>query len=340
MRNLTLALVLASAIAAASPAVAQDADREGWTRRAERGEPRERAVRDATGLDVQMSRRAPQQPASDVAQASPQRSRQDWGGGEWQGRNRGQAPVAVPQAQAQPQAPRGNWDGNRSWQGRRNGDGVANVPRPVPQPRADSGSRDANGNGRGWNRGENEARRDDGRWQGRQGNEGWRGRPPVVQPDVRRDGRDWNDDRRRADGGDNRGWRRGDDGRWGRHADNQGHDDRRWNGNDGRNHDNWNRSWRNDRRYDWKGYRNQYRDRFRAPRYYNPYGWNYGYQRFGSGIYLESLFYGRNYWISDPWTYRLPTAPYGYRWVRYFDDVLLVDVRSGYVVDVIHDFFW
>jgi hypothetical protein len=26
--------------------------------------------------------------------------------------------------------------------------------------------------------------------------------------------------------------------------------------------------------------------------------------------------------------------------VRYYDDVLLIDVRNGYVVDVIHDFFW
>ena len=29
-----------------------------------------------------------------------------------------------------------------------------------------------------------------------------------------------------------------------------------------------------------------------------------------------------------------------YRWVRYYDDVLLVDVYSGEVVDVIYDFFW
>jgi hypothetical protein len=28
------------------------------------------------------------------------------------------------------------------------------------------------------------------------------------------------------------------------------------------------------------------------------------------------------------------------RWIRYYDDALLVDIRDGYVVDVIHDFFW
>jgi hypothetical protein len=36
-----------------------------------------------------------------------------------------------------------------------------------------------------------------------------------------------------------------------------------------------------------------------------------------------------------------PAAAYpGTRWVRYYDDVLLVDVYTGEVVDVIHDFFW
>ncbi|WP_342449817.1 RcnB family protein [Sphingomonas jejuensis] len=36
----------------------------------------------------------------------------------------------------------------------------------------------------------------------------------------------------------------------------------------------------------------------------------------------------------------MPPAYGSYRWVRYYDDALLVDVRSGYVVDVIYDFFW
>jgi Ni/Co efflux regulator RcnB len=55
---------------------------------------------------------------------------------------------------------------------------------------------------------------------------------------------------------------------------------------------------------------------------------------------LDRLFWGRNYWLNDPYQYRLPPAPYGYVWVRYYDDVLLVDTYNGRVVDVIHDFFW
>lgn len=52
------------------------------------------------------------------------------------------------------------------------------------------------------------------------------------------------------------------------------------------------------------------------------------------------MFYSSRYWIDDPWQYRLPDVYGPYRWVRYYDDALLVDVYSGEVVDVIHDFFW
>ena len=75
------------------------------------------------------------------------------------------------------------------------------------------------------------------------------------------------------------------------------------------------------------------------PRYYNPYR-GYGYTRFSIGFTLGSLFYGQRYWINDPWYYRLPPAYGDYRWIRYYDDALLVDVYTGRVVDVIYDFFW
>ncbi|WP_281363134.1 RcnB family protein [Parasphingopyxis algicola] len=55
---------------------------------------------------------------------------------------------------------------------------------------------------------------------------------------------------------------------------------------------------------------------------------------------MGAAFFGSRYLINDPWQYRLPAAYGPYRWIRYYDDVLLVDVRNGYVVDVIHDFFW
>ena len=102
----------------------------------------------------------------------------------------------------------------------------------------------------------------------------------------------------------------------------------------------WNRqAWRSDRRYRWRDYRRAHRSIFRLGRYYAPYRSHY-YSRIHIGFFLDSLFFSNRYWISDPWSYRLPEVYGPYRWVRYYDDVLLVDIYTGEVVDVIHDFFW
>jgi Ni/Co efflux regulator RcnB len=116
-------------------------------------------------------------------------------------------------------------------------------------------------------------------------------------------------------------------------------DDRNWRGDRTGRRTDWNRSWRDDRRYDWQRWRYTNRNIFNLGRYYSPYR-NYGYNRFSIGFFLEPLFFGRNYWIGDPWQYRLPPAPPGTQWVRYYDDVLLVDIYTGEVLDAIYDFFW
>lgn len=199
-------------------------------------------------------------------------------------------------------------DGNRSWRGNRGGD--------------------ANDGNRNWRGG-------DGNRAGRSNQQSvypqaWQGDPndPRLQHyrelerrnqqqgyrrDRRDDRQDWRRDRR-DDRGDWRGDRRGD---------------RR----------DWNRDWRNDRRYDWRSWRNSNRNIFRGSRYYSPYR-NWSYNRFSIGVFLEPLFYGQNYWIGDPWQYRLPPAYPGTQWVRYYNDVLLVDVYTGEVIDAIYDFFW
>ncbi|MEO7276748.1 MAG: RcnB family protein [Sphingomicrobium sp.] len=100
----------------------------------------------------------------------------------------------------------------------------------------------------------------------------------------------------------------------------------------------WNSSWRHDNRYDWQNYRNRHRSRFHLGFYYDPFGW--GYQQYSVGWRLWPSYYGSNFWIDDPWSYRLPYAPPGTRWIRYYDDALLVDTWSGQVVDVIYQFFW
>ncbi len=127
--------------------------------------------------------------------------------------------------------------------------------------------------------------------------------------EAREDRRDWRDNRR-----DWRQDRRGD-------------------------HRRWARNWRNDRRYDWQRYRYSNRNLFRYGRYYSPFR-NHSYSRLSIGLFLGSPFYSNRYWISDPWQYRLPPAYEGTQWVRYYNDVLLVDIYTGEVLDVIHDFFW
>ena len=105
------------------------------------------------------------------------------------------------------------------------------------------------------------------------------------------------------------------------------------------NHDRWNRGWRSNNRYDWRNYRNNNRDLYRFGRYNAPYR-SWSYRRLGIGFSLAPLFYGSSYWINDPFNYRLPDAYGPYRWVRYYDDALLVNIYTGEVVDVTYDIFW
>lgn len=101
----------------------------------------------------------------------------------------------------------------------------------------------------------------------------------------------------------------------------------------------WDNNWRRDRRYDWRSYRTSNRDVYRSSRYYAPYR-AYSYRPLSVGLFVEPQFFGQRYWISDPWQYRLPAVYGPYKWVRYYDEVLLIDIYDGQVVDVIRDFFW
>lgn len=160
---------------------------------------------------------------------------------------------------------------------------------------------------------------------------GYRGGQGVVTQDYRRT------DGRRTE--DRRDERRDDDRTYGGRG-NQGYQG--YIGTRGYNGGNqaWSRDWRRDNHYNYSVYRNQNRNAFRLPRYYAPYGWSYGYRRFSIGFTLSSILYDQDYWIDDTDYYRLPPAYGPYRWVRYYNDALLVDLRSGYVVDTVYDIFW
>ncbi len=114
-------------------------------------------------------------------------------------------------------------------------------------------------------------------------------------------------------------------------ADRSGSTAHRWRGD-------WRRDWRSDRRHDWRRHRDRHRSLFRFGFYFDPFGWSY--RPYSIGWRLWPSYYQSSYWLQDPGMYRLPYAPPGYRWIRYYDDALLVDTWDGTVVDVIRDFFW
>ncbi|MFZ3484766.1 RcnB family protein [Sphingomonas sp. 3-13AW] len=89
-------------------------------------------------------------------------------------------------------------------------------------------------------------------------------------------------------------------------------------------------------RNDWRAYRQENR------RLYARGGWQapFGYSGFRAGARIAPNYYGPRYVIADPWRYRLPPVRPGQRWVRHYDDVVLVDTRRGRVIDVIRGFYW
>ena len=209
------------------------------------------------------------------------------------------------------------WSGNpRGWQNRGGGNWRGNNGRPEAPVQAPAAPPVQ---ARSWN--DNRAPRPDEARRPERSDSSWRQETAQGYRDANRDrnGDRWREQNR---------WR--EESRW-RDANREAYrrdNDRRW---DNR--------WRDNRRYDWHSYRRTYPSTFRVGIYYSPFR-NYSYRRLNIGFFLDSLFYSNRYWINDPWQYRLPDVYGPYRWVRYYDDALLVNTYSGEVVDVIYSFFW
>jgi Ni/Co efflux regulator RcnB len=92
------------------------------------------------------------------------------------------------------------------------------------------------------------------------------------------------------------------------------------------------RNWGRD---DWRAYRETNRPLYARG------GWRapFGYTSFRPGVRIAPSYFGPRYVIADPWRYHLPAARGATRWVRHYDDVLLIDYRRGVVVDVIRGFY-
>jgi Ni/Co efflux regulator RcnB len=91
---------------------------------------------------------------------------------------------------------------------------------------------------------------------------------------------------------------------------------------------NWRRSWN----HGWSG------SRYRAPsRYYYPSGYRQSY--WSIGLIVPRAYYAPNYYVNYS-SYGLAAPPYGCHWVRVQNDVLLIDIATGEVVDILYGFFY
>ena len=97
---------------------------------------------------------------------------------------------------------------------------------------------------------------------------------------------------------------------------------------------------RRELRQDRRELRRDRRDVRRHVAYVAPYrSWRY--RPVSVGYRLQSVFYSPRYYITDYDAYHL-RAPVGrwLRWIRYGDDLLLVNIRTGRVLQVVHYRWW
>lgn len=77
--------------------------------------------------------------------------------------------------------------------------------------------------------------------------------------------------------------------------------------------------------------------RIHGPAFRYPHGWHA--RRWAVGAILPALFLTSDYYYDGYGAIGLQSPPPGYRWVRYGDDLLLVNLRTGAVEDVAEDVF-
>ena len=93
----------------------------------------------------------------------------------------------------------------------------------------------------------------------------------------------------------------------------------------------------NERRPHQFWHRGAWTARIHGPAFRYPRGWHA--RRWAVGAILPALFLTSEYFYDDYGAIGLQSPPPGYRWVRYGDDLLLVNLRTGEVEDVAEDVF-
>jgi Ni/Co efflux regulator RcnB len=94
---------------------------------------------------------------------------------------------------------------------------------------------------------------------------------------------------------------------------------------------------RQELREDWRDYKRAHPATYRRPAYVGPRG--YAYRPVSVGYRFAPAYYGSRYVIADYGRYRLPRPYANSRWVRYGNDVVMVNVRTGSTLVVYRGFF-
>ena len=89
-------------------------------------------------------------------------------------------------------------------------------------------------------------------------------------------------------------------------------------------------------REDWRDYRQKNRNAFRGTRLNAPVR----YRTFSDGVSIGSSYYAPRYRVSNYQNYRLPQPGRYQTYVRHYNDVLLVNTRTGRVVRAYRGFYW
>jgi Ni/Co efflux regulator RcnB len=89
-------------------------------------------------------------------------------------------------------------------------------------------------------------------------------------------------------------------------------------------------------REDWREYRQKNHRAFQGSRFNAPFR----YRTFNNGVSIGSSYYAPRYRISNYSNYRLPHPGRYQTYVRHYNDVLLVNTRTGRVIRAYRGFYW
>ena len=91
-----------------------------------------------------------------------------------------------------------------------------------------------------------------------------------------------------------------------------------------------------ERREDWRDYRQSNRNVFRGNRFNAPFR----YRTFNDGVGIGSSYYAPRYRVNNYSNYRLSQPGRYQTYVRHYNDVLLVNTRTGRVIRAYRGFYW